>query len=154
MLRTEIQKQRSVKRDFPRLNSYGYFIIGMYIEIFIFQFIDNCLHLLCGKPPDHQEVFFNYSYTKFVFNFQFEKSLIKYVFSFSKKIIIVIIIIIIIPVRCSWQDRVFDRFVHLIYLEVMRIQSQKGIKRHELLNLKTGKASSAKALSSSATCNA
>ena len=29
---------------------------------------------------DHQEVFFSYSYTKFVFNFHFEKSLIKYVF--------------------------------------------------------------------------
>ena len=29
---------------------------------------------------DHQGVFINYSYTKFVFNFQFEKSLIKYVF--------------------------------------------------------------------------
>ena len=25
-----------VKQDFPRLNSYRYFIIGMYIEIFIF----------------------------------------------------------------------------------------------------------------------
>ena len=41
--------------------------------------MDSCLHLLCWKPPDHQEVFLNYSYTKFVFNFQFEKSLIKYV---------------------------------------------------------------------------
>ena len=48
--------------------------------------------MLCWKPPDHQEVFLNYSYTKFVFNFQFEKSLIKYV----KKIIIIIIIAIII----------------------------------------------------------
>ena len=38
------------------------------------------------KPPDHQEVFFNYSYTKFVFSFQFEKSLIKYVsLSLAKK---------------------------------------------------------------------
>ena len=35
----------------------------------------------------------------------------------------------------------------------MKIQSQKGIKRHELLDLKTGKDSSAKELSSSATCN-
>ena len=57
--------------------------------------------MLCWKPPDHQEVFFNYSYTKFVFNFQFEKSLIKYVFCFNKKtieIIITIIIIIIIVI--------------------------------------------------------
>ena len=56
----------------------------MYIEILIFSFIDSCLHLLCWKPPDHQEVFFNYSYTKFVFKFQFEKSLIKYVFLIIK----------------------------------------------------------------------
>ena len=48
--------------------------------------------MFCWKPPDHKEVFFIYSYTKFVFNFQFEKSLIKYV----KKIIIIIIIVIII----------------------------------------------------------
>ena len=34
-------------------------------------------------------------YTKFVFNFQFEKSLIKYVFKLKKIIIIIIIIIII-----------------------------------------------------------
>ena len=52
----------------------------MYIEIFIFQFRGSYLHLLCWKAPDRQEVFFNYSYTKFVFNFQFEKSLIKHVF--------------------------------------------------------------------------
>ena len=52
--------------------------------------------MLCWKPPDHQEVFFNYSYTKFVFNFQFEKSLIKYVFKLKKIIIIIIIIVIII----------------------------------------------------------
>ena len=47
--------------------------------------------MFCWKPPDHKEVFFIYSYTKFVFNFQFEKSL-KYV----KKIIIIIIIVITI----------------------------------------------------------
>ena len=54
----------------------------MYIEIFIFQFIE--------------EVFFNYSYTKFVFNFQFEQSLIKYVFWLLSLLVFVIIIIIII----------------------------------------------------------
>ena len=52
-------------------NNYYYYYLVYY---------DSCLHLLCCKPPDHQEVFFNYSYSKFVFNFQFEKSLIKYVF--------------------------------------------------------------------------
>ena len=50
--------------------------------------------MLCLKPPAHQEVFLNYSYTKFVFNFQFEQSLIKY--GFLKIIIIIIIMIIII----------------------------------------------------------
>ena len=50
--------------------------------------------MLCLKPPAHQEVFLNYSYTKFVFNFQFEQSLIKY--GFLKIIIIIIIIIIMI----------------------------------------------------------
>ena len=67
----------------------------MYIEIFIFWFIDSCLHLLCRKPPDHQEVFFNYSYTKFVFNFKFEKSL-KSMFFVKKKFIIIISTTIII----------------------------------------------------------
>ena len=60
------------------------------MEIFIFWFIDSCLHLLCRKPTDHQEVFFNYSYTKFVFSFQFEKSLIKYVIIISTIIIILL----------------------------------------------------------------
>ena len=50
--------------------------------------------MFCLKPPAHQEVFLNYSYTKFVFNFQFEQSLIKY--GFLKIIIIIIIMIIII----------------------------------------------------------
>ena len=46
------------------------------------------VYLLRWKPPDQQEVFFNYSYTNFVFNFQFEKSLIKYIIIIKKKIII------------------------------------------------------------------
>ena len=56
--------------------------------------------MLFWKPPDRQEVFFNYSFTKFVFNFQFKKSLIKYVFfsSFKKNIIIIITFIIIIVI--------------------------------------------------------
>ena len=58
--------------------------------------MNSCLHLLCWKPPDHQEVFFNYSYTKFVLNFQFEKSLLIKYYYFQKKIIIIIIIIIVI----------------------------------------------------------
>ena len=63
--------------------------------------------MLCWKPPDHQEVFFNYSYTKFVFNFQFEKSLIKYSFLVWKftKIYIIIIIIIIIFIITSDTDK-------------------------------------------------
>ena len=50
--------------------------------------------MLCLKPPAHQEVSLNYSYTKFVFNFQFEKSLIKY--GFLKIIIIIIIMMMMI----------------------------------------------------------
>ena len=73
----------------PWLNSYTYFIDMTYIwnnSFSFFTFVDSCLHLLCWKPPDHQEVLFHYSYTKFVFNFQFEKSLIKYVFFIKNKI--------------------------------------------------------------------
>ena len=44
-------------------------------------------------PP--RSLFFNYSYTKFVLNFQFEESLIKLLL-FKKKIIIIIIITIMI----------------------------------------------------------
>ena len=83
MLKTGIQKQKRVKQDFPRLNSYRYFIIGMYIivEIFIFlvyrQLFTFALLKTTGPP---RSLFFNYSYTKCVFNFQFEKSIIKYVF--------------------------------------------------------------------------
>ena len=36
----------------------------MNIEIVFFLFIDKCLHLLCWKPPDHQDVIFNYNYTE------------------------------------------------------------------------------------------
>ena len=50
--------------------------------------------MLCWKPPDQQEVFFYYSYSKFVFNFQFERSLIK-VFFFLIIIIFILSIIII-----------------------------------------------------------
>ena len=67
----------------------------MYIESLIFQFIDSCLHVLCRKPPDHQEVIFNHSYTEFVSNFQFRKSLI-HILHVEIKIIIIIIIIITI----------------------------------------------------------
>ena len=53
-------------------------------------------------------MFFNYSFTKFVFNFQFEKSLIKYVFFSLKKLkknIVVIFIIIIIIIIIIIYDR-------------------------------------------------
>ena len=78
----EIEKGQ---QDFPRLNSYRYFIIGMCIEIFKFSNFHFLVYrqlftFALLKPPNHQEVFFHYSYTKFVFNFQLEKSLIKYVF--------------------------------------------------------------------------
>ena len=52
--------------------------------------------MLCWKPPDHQEVFFYYSYSKFVFNFQFERSLIKFFFLIIIIFILSIIIIMII----------------------------------------------------------
>ena len=52
--------------------------------------------MLCWKPPDHQEVFFYYSYSKFVFNFQFERSLIKFFFWIIIIFILSIIIIMII----------------------------------------------------------
>ena len=52
--------------------------------------------MLCWKPPDHQEVFFYYSYSKFVFNFQFERSLMKFFFLIIIIFILSIIIIMII----------------------------------------------------------
>ena len=61
----------------------------VYRQLFTFALLKNT------RPPRSR--FLNYSYTKFVVNFQFERSLIKYVF-FEKieKIIIIIIIIIIL----------------------------------------------------------
>ena len=56
-------------------------IIIIIIVIVIVLFFKNCINKLfrCAllKTTDHREFFFNYSYIKFVFNFQFEKSLIK-----------------------------------------------------------------------------
>ena len=65
----------------------------MNIEIFFFFSLQTVVYIC--SVENHQTTkksfFFNYSYTKFVLNFQFEKSLIKYYYYF-KKIIIKIII--------------------------------------------------------------
>ena len=47
-------------------------LVGSYVPVKEMSVNDvwNTFALL--KPPDHQEVIFNYSFTKFVFNFQFE----------------------------------------------------------------------------------
>ena len=61
----------------------------MYKQLFIFALL---------KTTDHRELFSNYSYIKFVFNFQFAKSVIKLLLKIIIIIIIITIIIIIIIV--------------------------------------------------------
>ena len=70
----------------------------MYIEVFIFLVYRQLFTFALLKTTGPPRSLFNYSFTKFVSNFQFEKSLIKYVFCFNKKRIEIIIIIIIIIV--------------------------------------------------------
>ena len=54
------------------------------MKIFNFSVYEQLLKFALLKTTDHQEIFFNYSYIKFAFNFQFEKSLIEYIFVFFK----------------------------------------------------------------------
>ena len=62
----------------------------MNIEIFFFLVYRQFTFALLKTTRPPRSLFFNYSYTKFVLNFQFEKSLIKYYYYFFKKIIIII----------------------------------------------------------------
>ena len=87
------------------------------MKIFNFSAYEQLLKFALLKTTDHQEIFFNYSYIIFAFNFQFEKSLIEYIFvffKFFKKILLLFFIrgsILysstvrrLITTECSWAD--------------------------------------------------